>query len=126
MCIIHIHVLCCFTMLSIILNCIRYNHIFICVLYYSLLNSSLPYVLCTYYMWSVVYTYIYMCYICKCETRPQRGLLCAESCSRMRGFQGNMSHFPPPSLSPPQTALHILLLQNCSRAMQKKGCSLQL
>ena len=48
-----IHVLCCHSVLFIIRNCIHYNHIVICVMYYSLLNSSLPYVLC--YMLYVIY-----------------------------------------------------------------------
>ena len=63
------------------------------------------------------------------SVRPdQRGLLFTESCSGMGGFQGHKSHFPPLSLSLslPQPALHTLLLQNCSRTMQKKGCNLQL
>ena len=51
----------------------------------------------------------------------QRGLLCAESGFGMRGFQGHMSHAVPSlSLSLPRPKLHTeMLLQNCSRTMQK-------
>ena len=75
----------------------RYNHIIICITYYGLLNSSLPYCV-TCYMLFIVYIYICVAYV---SVGPdQRGLLCAESGFGMRGSQGHMSHaVPPPPLS---------------------------
>ena len=107
------------------LYCICYNHIIIGVTYYSLLNSSLPYVLC--YMLYVIYcVYIYHICVAYVSVGPdQRGLLCAESGFGMRGFQGHMSHaIPPLSLSLPRPTLNTeMLLQNCSRTMQKRGAA---
>ena len=120
-----IHILCYCTVLFIILNCIRYNHIFICIMYYSLLNSSLPYVLC--YMLYVIYcVYIYICVAYVSVGPDQRGLLCAESGIGMRGFQGHMSHLLPLSLSHYRD-LHCTHCY-CKTAVGpcKKGCSLQL
>ena len=69
-----------------------------CVTHYSLLNSSLPYVLC--YMLYVIYcVYIYICVAYMSVGPDQRGLLCAESGFRMRGFQGHLSHAVLLSLS---------------------------
>ena len=87
-------------------------------MYYSLVNSSLPYVLC-YMLYVVYFVYIHICVTYVSVGPDQRGLLCAESGFRMRGFQGHLSHAVPLSLSLPRPTLHTLLLQNCSRTMQK-------
>ena len=53
----------------------------------------------------------------------QRCLIGAKSGFGMRGFQGHLSHAVPPSLSISllRPTLHIeMLLQNCSRTMQKR------
>ena len=46
-----------------------------CVMYYSLLNSSLSYVLC-YMLYVIVCIYIYC--ICACGPRPEMSTLCGE------------------------------------------------
>ena len=79
------------------------------------------YVLC--YMLYVI-CYIYVAYV---NVGPdQRGLLCAESGFRMRGFQGHMSHLPPLSLSLYRDLHCTHCYCKTAEGPSKKGCSLQL
>ena len=76
-------------------------------MYYSLVNSSLPYVLCyMLYVVYCVYIYIYICCICECGTRPERSTLCGEWYWNEKSSRSYEPPSPPLSLSTATCTAH--------------------
>ena len=85
-------------------------------MYYSLLNSSLLYVLC-YMLYVVVYIYIYSC-ICACGPRPEMSTLCREWFLNERISRSCEPCSSPPSLYCTQRCY--CRTANCSRTSHAK------
>ena len=67
--------------------------------------------------------YIYMCCIGECGTRPEMSDRCKEWFLNKR-ISRSFEPCSSPSLSLPRPTLHTeMLLQNCSRTMQKRGAA---
>ena len=79
----------------------QYNHTVMCVMYYSLLNSSLSYVLC--YMLYVI-VYIYISCICACGPRPEMSTLCGEWFLNERISRSSEPCSSPPLSTAPRAA----------------------